>query len=191
MCPWTYLPSFVDKPDDLQNALMTLDWVRRENTPRMEYYAPREPVPYTYGSGRGVRTYAPQPWTEDIGALSSRLRELTGDDLDVCFLNRYLNQRDHLGWHADDSPEMDDGRHIAVISLGVAREIWFRRIETPQTVEKVRLEHGSLLLMKPGMQDVWQHRIPKASFDCGERISLTYRGMVAPRVTLSETGATS
>jgi len=26
--------------------------------------------------------------------------------LDVCFLNRYLDARDWLGWHADDSPEM-------------------------------------------------------------------------------------
>ena len=29
-----------------------------------------------------------------------------------------------------------------------------------------------------GMQDTWQHRIPKASFQCGERISLTFRGYV-------------
>lgn len=107
---------------------------------------------------------------------------------EVCFLNRYLDQSDHLGWHADDSPEMDDARPIAVISLGVEREIWFRPIpvkgEPPQEVSKVRLGHGSLFLMHPGMQETHQHRIPKASSLCGERISLTFRGYTEPHPTL-------
>ncbi len=38
--------------------------------------------------------------------------------------------------------------------------------------------NGSLCLMHAKMQETWQHRIPKASFSCGERISLTYRGYV-------------
>src|SRR5262249_3664707 len=110
---------------------------------------------------------------------------------DVCFLNRYHNQSDQLGWHSDDSPEMDDERPIVTVSLGVEREIWFRPIpiapppdkmlthlDIHRTVQKQKLGHGSILVMKPGMQDAWQHRIPKASFTCGERISLTFRGYV-------------
>ena len=105
---------------------------------------------------------------------------LKGVRLEVCFANRYLNQRDQLGWHADDSPEMDDERPIAVVSLGVEREIWFRQQHHSlgPTVEKLKLEHGSLCLMLPGMQLSWEHRIPKASFQCGTRISLVYRGYV-------------
>lgn len=77
---------------------------------------------------------------------------------------------------------MDDDRPIAIVSLGVEREIWFRSILGTNSkpsygeIEKVILQHGSLCLMSPGMQDTHQHRIPKASFQCGERISLTYRG---------------
>ena len=95
-------------------------------------------------------------------------------------MNRYLNQRDHLGWHADDSPEMDDERPIASISLGVEREIWFKPKDgDASTVEKVKLGNGSLCLMGAGMQKEFLHRIPKAGFLCGERISLTFRGYVS------------
>jgi hypothetical protein len=84
-----------------------------------------------------------------------------------------------------------------------AREIWFRpsichvckvgigethRIicsvgidefkPNPADVEKLKLENGSMAIMAPGMQDTHQHRIPKSSFECDERISLTFRTYV-------------
>lgn len=179
--PYTYVPNYVPDADALFARLREgLDWVHREGTPRLEYYANRHSVPYTYGRGMGRRTYEAQPWTADIQTLSDRLLEDYGDVLDVCFLNRYLNQRDHLGWHADDSPEMSDSRHIAVISLGVEREIWVRPRADREQVSRIRLGHGSLFLMHPGMQDTHEHRIPKAGFECGERISMTYRGYEEP-----------
>lgn len=33
------------------------------------------------------------------------------------------------------------------------------------------------------MQDSWYHRIPKSPTPCGPRISLTFRGYVAPATT--------
>jgi alkylated DNA repair dioxygenase AlkB len=103
---------------------------------------------------------------------------------------------------------MDDARPIVTVSLGVAREIWFRSkpkpglrgvaadvvildqsMEMPGTlvpsIEKLLLGHGSAAIMAAGMQDTHEHRIPKASFMCGERISLTFRGYV----NVPETGA--
>ena len=177
--PVTYYPNFIKDPQECLKTLQEqLNWVKRESTPRMEYYINQIPNPYTYGSGRGVRTYDPQPTHPVIENILKELKTLTGFNFEVCFLNRYLNQSDHLGWHADDSPEMDDGRPIAIISLGVAREIWFCPQNNRQEVTKVLLEPGSLCLMAPGMQDNFLHRIPKANFMCGERISLTFRGYV-------------
>jgi alkylated DNA repair dioxygenase AlkB len=72
---------------------------------------------------------------------------------------------------------MDDKRPIATISLGVEREIWFRPNNSTD-ITKVLLGNGSLCLMLPGMQETHQHRIPKAPFHCGERISLTFRGYI-------------
>lgn len=193
--PVSYYPEFVSGPDNAFAHLRDdLDWERRGDAPRCEYYCNDVAQPYVYGVGRGRRLYEPRPYHPIILEIRQKLEQLAGAKFEVCFLNRYLNQSDHLGWHADDSPEMDDSRPIASVSLGVAREIWFRRkpnvaadialIESgggpPGEVTKLLLEHGSLCLMPPGMQDVWQHRIPKASFQCGERISLTFRGYSTP-----------
>lgn len=174
-----YINNFIKNPENVFSVLQNeLNWIRREQTPRSEYYINDIPVPYTYGKGRGVREYLPQPTHPVIEEIKSNLKELTGFTFEVCFLNRYHNQSDHLGWHADDSPEMDDNRPIAVISFGVEREIWYCPQSNTNEVEKQKLASGSLFLMPPGMQDTHFHRIPKASFMCGERISLTFRGYV-------------
>lgn len=110
----------------LIQGLQGLDWVKHSDAPRQEYYCNDVPAPYTYGRGRGVRTYQVQPWTKEIQFIKIIAETYANAKFEVCFLNRYLNQSDHLGWHADDSPEMDDARPIAVASFGVAREIWFR-----------------------------------------------------------------
>lgn len=176
-----YCRDFVENPDAVFRALWNeLEWERRGSTPRREYYTNKIPVPYMYGRGRGVREYLPKFIHPKIELLRSNLEYLTESVFEVCFANGYENQKDHLGWHADDSPEMDDNRPIAIISLGVEREIWFRPQNDKEAVRKLVLGHGSLCLMPPGLQDSHYHRIPKAGFECGERISLTYRGYVKP-----------
>lgn len=176
---WTYKPGFIGNPDVAFKHLSTqLAWVKMGNTPRLEYYANLHNEPYTYGSGMGVRTYPLQPWDNEIENIRKKLLDEAGIDYDVCFLNRYVNQSDSLGWHADDSPEMDGKKPIAIVSFGVEREIWFRPYANPNDITKLKLGHGSLCLMHAGMQKLFQHRIPKASFACGERISMTYRGFV-------------
>jgi alkylated DNA repair dioxygenase AlkB len=179
--PITYIPGFVSEPNKVLERLQKeLDWERRADAPRSEYYCNDFTEPYTYGNGTGRRTYYPRPYHPEVLAIRQKLEEVCGCKFEVCFLNRYMNQSDHLGWHADASPEMDDARPIATVSLGVEREIWFRPNgpENTQNITKIKLENGSCCLMLPGMQDTHQHRIPKASFQCGERISLTFRGYV-------------
>lgn len=177
----TYIKEFVPDPEQAFERLKNeLSWVRREQTPRSEYYYNKANVPYTYGRGRGIREYLPQPSHDVINELIMKLE--TYAHFEVCFLNRYHNQSDQLGWHSDNSPEMDDARPIAIISLGIEREIWFSKKDANEKpigeIEKVKLASGSLCLMPAGMQDTHLHRIPKAGFECGERISLTFRGYV-------------
>lgn len=197
-----YESNYVQKPDQAFEYLSNnLPWKRRDTTPRMEVFFSTIGHTYTYGSNGYERTYTPEPdFDLVVRELIQPYSEASGIEFELCFLNRYLNQSDHLGWHADDSPEIDQTRPIAVISLGVEREIWFKRQychvcharEKQPTeisplcsvhqgpfvppIEKLKLEHGSLLIMPPGYQDTHYHRIPKAGFACGERISLTYRG---------------
>lgn len=178
--PITYKPSFVLDADYIAEILWNeLDWKRIDTTPRFEYYHAVSGNDYTYGSGSFARTYHSQPLHPKIEALWRLAEQAANTKFDVVFLNGYKDQSDHLGWHADDSPEMDDTRAIAIVSLGAEREIWFK----PQgagadQVEKVLLQNGSLCLMEPGMQDTHFHRIPKAGKTVDKRISLTFRGTV-------------
>lgn len=179
MAPVTYCPGFIADPGTAFSRLWTeLDWQKRDSTPRREYYCNDVVVPYTYGSGAGIRTYQVQPWHEVILAIKHQVEEALGTVFEVCFLNGYADARDHLGWHSDDSPEMDDERPIAIVTLGAEREIWFCPIDDRSEVSRQLLENGSLCVMAPGMQDTHLHRIPKAGRECGPRISLTFRGYV-------------
>lgn len=211
--PVTYIPLislFKTKADaDTHGKILdaAVEWVQRDRTPRREAFYCKHDVPYTYGSGAGVRTYQPNLNIPDaLGYIWMWLEFSTRVKYEACFLNKYDSERDHLGWHADDSDVIDDARPIAVISFGAERQLWFR--ENPHAcyacngsgrydhngsppcgacdgtgratseVEKLLLENGSLCIMLPGMQDTHQHRIPKHHAQCGTRISLTFRGLV-------------
>ena len=182
--PVTYYPDFcagLGNPDAMFEDLTNdLDWERREFAPRDEFYANDTPAPYTYGSGVGTRTYLPKPWHPVMLTVREHLESLCNCTLDVCFLNRYTGSRDWLGWHSDDSPEMDPARPIVTVSLGAERAIQFRPIDD-KTVEPetLMLRHGSAAVMAAGMQKVWRHRIPKSGRVVGPRISLTFRGYIS------------
>jgi len=187
--PVVYIPDFIGMPRDIFERLLgDLPWSRAGSTPRDECYFNDTPAPYTYGHGRGQRTYLPEPsWHPAVmevrAALEADLAERLGCryNLDVCFCNMYTDQFDQLGWHADDSPEMDDARPVVTVSLGAERDILLRPrgSKNPFENQRVRLASGSALVMLPGMQDTWDHRIPKHDRPCGPRISLTFRGFVA------------
>ena len=54
-----------------------------------------------------------------------------------------------------------------------------RYVMTLSNQTHLTLEHGSLCLMHPGMQDTHFHRIPKSPIQAAKpRISLTFRGLV-------------
>jgi len=178
-----YVPNFIINSDEALASLRDeLNWERRDDAPRCEYYCNDIEVPYAYGRNTGRRTYEPRPYHPTIIRIKNQVEEFCRVKLEACFLNKYLNQSDHLGWHADDSEEMDDSRPIVSVSLGVERELWFRPNTDTKAIEKKKLEHGSICVMLPGMQDTWQHRIPKAGFMCGVRVSLTFRGYINPNI---------
>lgn len=183
----TYIPNFIDNSNEIFKKLREeLEWERKALN-RSEYYCNDFPKPYIYGTREGLREYTPKPYHDEILNIRKKLEILTGTIFETCFLNRYLDQKDWLGWHADDSPEMDPNRPICIISLGVARKIRFKNNFNSETFDLL-LEHGSLCIMPKGFQQLYKHSIPKAGFitdkmlgaewHFGERISLTYRGFL-------------
>ncbi len=176
-----YIPDFIE-PDiaaaECERLWNDLEWEQRDGAPRREYWMNDYDAPYTYGSGIHARTYPAKPWDAKIYAYMMEINSAHGIALNCCFVNGYADQRQHLGWHADDSPEMAMNVPVAVISVGAEREIWFRRKDDPTVFTKQLLGSGSLLIMPKSFQQTHQHRIPKADRVVGARVSLTYRGLI-------------
>ena len=185
--PIAYRSKFIAAPDAAFSTLWNeLSWVRHGMVPRREYYSNDVESSYSYGKVEFAREYPPQPWHSLMREIQTLVEAELGARMEVCFLNGYEHNRDQLGWHADDSPEMDDARPIAIVTLGAERDIMFATKNTRENVERLKLQHGSLCVMSAGMQDTHVHRIPKADRVVGPRISLTFRGYVAPVKTLTD-----
>ncbi|UTC29693.1 hypothetical protein BAJUN_00630 [Bajunvirus bajun] len=189
--PVTYVPDFLSPAfaaTTFNRLRDELDWLRLRR--RSEYWATTLGKPYTYGGGEdgngpGAVTYEPQPTHELIDQIRDTM--FGGQDiapLEGCFLNRYLNGLDALGWHADDDRGIDHTRPIAVVTLGTGRILRYKAQVPGTKPTEVFLEPGSLLLMHPGMQQTHFHAIPPVPKQdnpetYGERISMTYRGLVS------------
>lgn len=179
-----YCSNYVSKStdytcDDLEAELLALNWLSKR-TARHEYFMTESGgIPYSYGNrGMGDEMYV----SEKFSPLVHELMSFLNADLDVafngCFLNKYDNEQQHLGWHADDFAGMDVNAPIGVVSFGAEREIWVKKKEEKGNLpseQKILLNRGSLFLMPVGYQDTHFHKIPKHDRPCEWRISLTFR----------------
>ncbi|MCA3268420.1 MAG: alpha-ketoglutarate-dependent dioxygenase AlkB [Azospirillum sp.] len=158
---------------------------KREDAPRFEAWFDDEGRAYGYGRGAGYRVYESRPKTEFVASLKAAVERRFGCKFEGCFVNGYRDGRDHLGWHADDSPEMDDDRPIAIVSFGGARMLEFRPKSKDADGKAVKIDamtqttsSGSLIAMPPGFQDRFEHRIAKSGFVVPPRLSFTFRGVL-------------
>ncbi len=159
-----------------EKLLSEVPWINKD-APRDECFMSSFPLEYTYGKGF-TRSYKSIEFHPDVFRIMTVLNYHKGTSYNVCFLNYYKSDKEHLGWHADDSPEMDTTHPIAVVSFGAEREIWIKEKGFSGNIpdhDKYKLPNGSLFTMLPGMQETHLHKIPKADRVLGGRISLTFR----------------
>ena len=176
------------KPNYVSNYISTdlyeslrenVAWVNRD-APRDECFMSLTTAEYTYGNGF-TRTYNSVDMNDDVKAIMEKLNSDFGTAYNVCFLNYYKSDKEHLGWHSDNSPEMDINHPIAVISFGAERYIWCKNMDFKGNIpdeDKYLLGSGSLFEMPAGFQRDNYHKIPKNDKPCGGRISLTFRKFV-------------
>jgi alkylated DNA repair dioxygenase AlkB len=125
---------------------------------------------YTYS---GVQKM-PQAWTNELLQIKHKLEQFTGHTYNSCLLNLYHSGAEGMGWHSDDERELDSATPIASVSLGARRKFAFRHKKDKATIS-VFLEHGSVLIMHPPIQEHWHHSLLKTKIDIGPRINLTFR----------------
>jgi alkylated DNA repair dioxygenase AlkB len=125
---------------------------------------------YTYSG----RTFNPSPFTPLLLDIKRAVEEATGKQFNSVLLNCYRNERDSMGFHSDDEPELGPEPAIASVSLGATRTFILKHRNLPKTV-KLDLTDGSLLLMAGTLQKYWRHGINKETRPRGLRINLTFR----------------
>lgn len=177
-----FIPEYVteDLFEPLRNEVA---WVNRES-PRDECFmsAPGAPRVYSYGNDntnrRDIHTYNAVDMHPKVLSVMEKINLDRQTEFNVCVLNYYKDQHQHLGWHSDNSPEQDMSHPIAVVAFGAERYIWVREMGHKGPIpdsQKFLMTRGSLFWMPGGFQDTHQHRIPKHDRECGGRISLTFR----------------
>jgi alkylated DNA repair dioxygenase AlkB len=112
--------------------------------------------------------------------MKHKLEQLTGHSYNSCLANLYHTGDEGMGWHSDNEKELDSAATIASISLGARRKFAFRHKQDKTTVP-VSLDHGSLLIMHPPIQEHWQHSLLKTKTVTSPRINLTFR-KILPRI---------
>lgn len=173
-----YIKDFINSEESLEifAKLEKLIWLSVTDA-RQEHFMSDVIREYSYGRGRGERTYTSHIFIPEVLSLKDKINQQFGTSYNVCFLNKYDTFKQRSGWHSDDSDSMDNTHPIAVISFGAEREIWWKLQDFKGDIpaeNKQKLHNGSLFIMPPGFQDLYFHRIPKHDRDCSTR-SLTFR----------------
>ena len=173
------LPLPWSNADVFARLLAETDW--REET--VVIYGKRHLQP-RLSAWYGEKAYAysglrlqPVPFTPLLLTLRDAVEAATGHAFNSVLLNYYRNERDSMGLHSDDEPELGPRPAIASLSFGEARTFILKHKHTRQTV-RVPLTDGSLLLMAGDTQQYWLHGINKMTKSLQGRINLTFRKIV-------------
>lgn len=127
---------------------------------------------YTYSGVTRIAT----AWSVDMMQIKTAVEEKLGETFNACLLNLYHDGLEGMGWHSDNEDSLVANSAIASLSLGAERKFSLKHKKTKETVS-VKLENGSLLVMKGETQAHWLHSVPVSTVVHQPRVNLTFRNM--------------
>jgi alkylated DNA repair dioxygenase AlkB len=113
-----------------------------------------------------------QEWTPLMLSIKERMESVAGQ-LDGGLVQVYPNGEAGIGWHEDKGkPEV-----VASLSLGAEREFAFGMGLAARCTEiwRMRLAHGSLLLIPAKTNEALKHRLPPVKRVKESRVNVTLR----------------
>ena len=180
-----YQADFVDKMTSkclLQKFINEIPW--KQTTQKMwdkEYLTPR----LTSWHGDLGTDYSvsgtvsnPNPWTPELLVLKKKVETAAGIRFNSVLLNYYRDGNDSVAWHSDRESVLGKNPIIASVSFGQVRSFDIRNKNDHRQHYSVKLESGSFLLMKAGLQEYWEHRVAKSTKSMKARINLTFRVVI-------------
>jgi alkylated DNA repair dioxygenase AlkB len=177
-----YFPNFygADEADCLLERLRA-DTPWRQDSIRIAGIQRLQPrLSAWYGDTDAEYTYSglhlvPLMWSAPLLDIKTRLEASCETRFNSVLLNYYRDQQDSMGWHSDDEAELGSTPIIASLTLGASREFAFKHKTRKELRYKIKLSHGSVLVMQGNTQTHWLHAIAKEKASVGPRINLTFR----------------
>lgn len=120
----------------------------------------------------------PLPWTDELLMIKELVEPLAGIKFNSVLLNYYRDGNDSVAWHSDKESILGKRPVIASVSFGQVRSFDIRNKADHKEHYSVKLEHGSFLLMKAGLQESFEHRIAKSTKPMRPRVNLTFRVVI-------------
>lgn len=117
----------------------------------------------------------PMAWTDELLVIKDLVEPLAGIQFNSVLLNYYRDGNDSVAWHSDKESILGKRPVIASVSFGQVRSFDIRNKSDYKEHYSVKLEHGSFLLMKAGLQETFEHRIAKSTKPMTARVNLTFR----------------
>jgi alkylated DNA repair dioxygenase AlkB len=168
----------------LHQLIADVPW-RQENILVWRKVYPQPRLIAWYGDRGSDYTYSglsltPLRWTDLLLDIRKRVEAVAAAAFNSVLLNYYRDNRDSMGFHSDDEPELGARPVIGSLSLGQERTFVMKH-KVSKLAKPVRLSlaSGSLLLMKGDTQKYWKHGIAKEVHPLGPRVNLTFRQIAA------------
>jgi alkylated DNA repair dioxygenase AlkB len=114
-------------------------------------------------------------WTNELLMIKNITENLAGVQFNSVLLNYYRDGNDSVAWHSDKDSAPGTKTVVASVSFGQVRSFDIRNKQDHSEKYSIKLEDGSYLLMKAGLQEYWEHRIAKSAKIMKPRINLTFR----------------
>lgn len=143
-------------------------------TPRLTAWFGDKATDYSFAG----KLIDPNPWTPELLMIKARVEPLAGVKFNSVLLNYYRDGNDSVAWHSDKETVLGKYPVIASVSFGQVRSFDIRNKHDHSKKYSVRLENGSFLLMKGGLQENWEHRIAKTAKAIKPRVNLTFRVII-------------
>ena len=180
-----YIPNFKKKNEAnllLKKLEDSIPWRQDKITvygkiydqPRLTSLHSIQQKPYTYSN----ITMQPRAMTNELLQILAEIEHIKPNSYNSVLLNLYRNGKDSNGWHADNESALGINPSIASLSLGEERYFHLKHKKLKDQRRKLKLEHGSLLIMSGELQHHWLHQIPKTTRTISTRINLTFRKII-------------
>lgn len=125
------------------------------------------------------QTLEPRAWGAALEAVREAASACAGVAFNHALVNRYRDGQDSMGLHADAEPELGDHPVVATLSLGATRRFVVQPRDRTADRRVFPLTHGALLIMGGTCQEHHRHGVPRDASVTGERISVTFRRLLA------------